>query len=210
MSRRRLDAPPVSDADMLRIASELDMLALTFPDDPSAETEAAVRRLQDACERISSARLSPSRLLRLPEEALLGVLRECGFRDLVTLTSTCHALRAHADKGAHNAISHQYSAELASLPPQSLRSLARLRWLENARKEAQQWLRSTRLHSAADAHVVWPKSKACRKAESAWLEAIARFASGGRDPSLDDEGSYSSDAPGNVSATGSQPAPLDI
>lgn len=177
------------DDDMLRIAADLDMLALTFEENPSADTLAAIRKLQEACKRISNACISPSHLLRLPEEALMRILRDCNFDALAAVSSSCHALQDATGRGASDAISHQFGAKLARLPPRNFHPLARLRWLERARNEAQQWLTAIiEGPQEGRGETVWPK--ASRDTESCWMEAVARFAGHGRDLAVDLDQGY--------------------
>ena len=136
----------VTPAELLRLAGELQTLALTFPQQPSDEVEAAACILKVALQSVAAC-ISPCRLLRLPEELLLRMLRTLNSRDFAALACSCHALSDGSlciliERGAQDALRHQYSAELAVLPPTGLRAPARLRWLERARIEAQRWLNS--------------------------------------------------------------------
>mgnify|MGYP001353275845 CR=1 FL=1 len=133
-------------AEILRLAGELDTLSLTFPQEPSGEVEAAAWTLREACQRFAAACISPCHLMRLPDETLLRVLCELTSRDLSALACSCHALSDGSpcsliDRGAHDALNHQYSSELAVLPPQNLRGHARLRWLERRAHRLRQWRR---------------------------------------------------------------------
>ena len=145
MSREQRCAE-VTPAELLRLAGELQTLALTFPQQPSDEVEAAACILKVALHNVAAC-ITPWRLLRLPEELLLRMLRTLNSRDFAALACSCHALSDGSlciliERGAQDALRHQYSAELAVLPPTGLRAPARLRWLERARIEAQRWLNS--------------------------------------------------------------------
>ena len=158
----------VSPAELLRLAGELQTLALTFPQQPSDEVEAAACILKVALQSVAAC-ISPCRLLRLPEELLLRMLRTLNSRDFAALACSCHALSDGSlciliERGAQDALHHQYSAELAVLPPTALRAPARLRWLERARIEAQRWLESAHhdrtLNDQVGARTIramWPK-----------------------------------------------------
>lgn len=169
MSREQRCAE-VTPAELLRLAGELQTLALTFPQQPSDEVETAACILKGALQSVAAC-ISPCRLLRLPEELLLRMLSTLNSRDFAALACSCHALSDGSlciliERGAQDALHHQYSAELAVLPPTALRAPARLRWLERARIEAQRWLESAHndriLNDQVGARTfrpMWPKSE---------------------------------------------------
>ena len=209
MSRQR--TLEVTPDELLRLAGELQALVLTFPQQPSDKVEAAACILRAACQRVTAC-ISPCNLLRLPEELLLRMLCTFTARDLAALASSCHALSDGSlctliERGAHDALNHQYIAALAVLPPKALSAPARLRWLECARTEAQRWLKDAhRDRRMAIAHVgarttrpVWPKSEGVDEPPSSrWIEAVARFGGEGIDlPSIinvtDIQGDYAED-----------------
>ena len=187
---------------------------LTFPQQPSDKVEAAACILRAACQRVTAC-ISPCNLLRLPEELLLRMLCTFTARDLAALASSCHALSDGSlctliERGAHDALNHQYIAELAVLPPKAFFPPARLRWLERAQTEAQRWLK--RAHGdrrMAIAHVasrttraVWPKSEGVDEPPSSrWIEAVVRFGGEGIDLSVDKD-KYTSDAQGDYAEDG--------
>ena len=205
----------VTAAELLRLAGELETLVLTFPQEPSDEVQAAAQALKLACQHVTSI-VSPCQLLRLPEEMLLRTLCLLNSRDLAALACSCHALSDGSpciliERGANDALNKQYSTELASLPPKSLRAHARLRWLEKARKQAQRWLKSVHNNYRQTAgqgqqtlsDVVWPKSERNDEPPTAsWIEAVARFAGDGRDLSQDARNDYTSDKQGDYAEEG--------
>jgi hypothetical protein len=198
----------LSVTELLRLAAELDTVSLTLPQQPDDEMHAAVRALQAACNRVAALCLSPCHLLALPSEALLCVLRECTSRELAALGCSCHALTdgpsSLIDRGARDAISHQFGAELGALPPKGLRAQARLRWLERAHKEAQHWLQAVRSQRERSVStVLWPKVE--RSEESCWIEAVVRFGGRGRDLTVVGRG-YTSDMQGDLAKEGMRAA----
>ena len=205
MSRQRTHE--FTTADLLHLAAELHTLALTFPQQPSGEVEAAALTLQAACQLIASLSISSCCLLRLPEELLLRTLRALTSRDLAALACSCHALSdgplcTLIDRGAHDALNHQYITELAVLPPKSLRGHARLRWLERAQAEAQRWIKSAHSDRRRD-ECMWPKSeRADEPPSSCWIEAVARFGGEGCDLSVGKRGVYTCDTQGDYAEDG--------
>ena len=212
MSRQR--TLEVTPAELLRLAGELQTLVLTFPQQPSDEVEAAACILKAACQRVAAC-ISPCNLLRLPEELLLRMLCTFHSRDFAALACSCHALSDGSlctliERGAHDALNHQYIAELAVLPPKALRAPARLRWLECAQTEAQRWLKSAHDNrrmavaqvGARTTRAVWPKSEGVDEPPSSrWIEAVARFGGEGVDLSVDED-KYTSDTQGDHAEDG--------
>ena len=81
----------------------------------SAELLSAVQNLANICERV----LQPSRLLRLPPEMLLRVMRELDARTLANLGATMHNFPL-LDCACDEAAEAQHGRQLAVLRPQRL------------------------------------------------------------------------------------------
>ena len=200
-----------SAADLLHLASELDTVVLNFPQQPDDEMQAAARVLQAACLRAAAASVSTCSFLRLPEEVFMKVLRELKAKHLAAVAATCRAVNEGSpsliNRGAQSAVAHQYSAELAALPPKGMRAQGQLRWLEGAAIEAQRWLLHVGPHleysvrNPERVKVTWPKAHGHDGSSSNWLEAVARFAAGGRDPTVY-KGSNGRSKPGKYAREG--------
>jgi len=117
----------------------------------SAELLSAVRNLANICERV----LQPSRLLRLPPEMLLRVMRELDARTLANLGATMHnfpLLDCACDEAAEARHGHQ----LAVLRPQRLTAPRRLRALEEAIEQGSDWGDLTAYRVRDGGHFHWP------------------------------------------------------
>ena len=118
----------------------------------SAELLSAVRNLANVCEHV----LQPSRLLRLPPEMLLRVMRELDARTLANLGATMHNFPL-LDCACDEAAEAQHGHQLAVLRPQRLTAPRRLRALEEAIEQGSDWGDLAANHVPNDGdHFNWP------------------------------------------------------
>lgn len=122
-----------------------------------AEMLIAIERLAEVCQAL----VQQSRLLNLPEEMLLRVLRELDAAALGSLACTARFFHTGSpksllDHACDEAAVWQHGAALAALRPQRLTAARRLRSLEQAMEAGPNWAREAAYSVREGYTFLWP------------------------------------------------------
>lgn len=145
---------------MLATVADINEWTATIAMQPATQSDewlSAVQRLAEVCEGL----LQQSRLLNLPSDVLLRVMRHLDAKALARLATSSRAFHKGTpstlmDRACDEAAEWQHGSALAALRPQRLTAARRLRSLEEAIAYAPDWARDTTSSVQSGHTFLWP------------------------------------------------------